>query len=164
MNSEKEYIELFAKKVLLLKQTRHFMWAVKDGVDLISNNYFQTVPKAYEECVIFKDYVPSFVFEQFEKDYQMTIVLLEKCLLAYKDDNFIQRNENAKQIIESLLKQIEENKDYERNEEIIEALRKEINVNTLLSLGLTIEETEKALLAGFKVNSVLDVEEAKSLN
>lgn len=163
-NSEKKYIELFSNKVLLLKQNRQFMWGVRDGVGLISHDFFQTIPKEYEEAVIFKDYVPSYIFEQFEKDYQMAIVLLEKCLLAYKDDNFIQRNEKAKQIIESLLIQIEENKDYARSEEIIEALKKEVSVNTLINLGLTVEEIEKVLLSGFTAKSVLDVEQDKTLN
>lgn len=167
MNSEKKLdcTDLFLQNLELLKKYRDIMWTSKEKISFIMDDYFQELPQLYEDNLKFQDYVPSELFDQFAREFQMTICLLEKCLIAAKNKGEMPKREEARQILEDILEKITEAKDETKNEEVMESLRKEdlTAIKALESLGLTEEQIKKAIEKGFKVESVLDVEQEKAL-
>lgn len=168
INKTKEFscTDLILEDIELLKKYRDIMWSNQGKASFFAYQYLQELPDLMEQRLELKDYVSDESFEQFEKEYQMTICLLEKCLIKAKNKGEMPSGDEDKQIIENILEKIAEAKDDINYEEIIEALRKE-DVTTrkaLESLGLSEEQIKKVLEKGIKVvDSVLDVEPEKAL-
>lgn len=165
MTKEVDFTDIFKGDIELLKKYRDIMWSSQGKVSFFAYQNFQDLPELLEQREEFKEFVPSELFEDFEKEFQMTISLLEKCLNTAKNKREMPPKEEAKIIIDNILEKIGEAKDNTNSEEIIEALRSEDVTarRTLEKLGLSEEQIKKALDGGFKVDSVLDVEQNQTL-
>lgn len=167
VNSEKKLdcTNIFSKEIYILKQYRDIMWTCQGKISFYAYHNFQDLPDSYDKMIVFKEYVSKELFEEFEKEFQMTICLLEKCLITSKNKGEMPKQEEAQAVLENILEKINDAKDDAKSEEVMEALRKEDSTarKALERLGLTEEQINKAIEKGFKVESVLDVEQEKAL-
>lgn len=166
MNSEKnlDCTDLFLEDINLLKKYRNIMWSSKATTSFIIE-IFEDLPELFLNRLKFKDYVSYELYEQYKKEYQMTIILLEKWLIAAENKgNILTKGETILRV-NTILEKIKDIKDSIDENAIIEFLREEdpTTRKALECLGLNEKQIQKAIKNGFKAESILDLEQEPTL-
>ena len=150
--------ELFRQYIKILQDWRITLW---DSSLLGTSSFLATNIK--DICDL-KDDMADFNFaseevvEEFEKEFYMTMHLLEKCLIKSERKKMTPSSDEYKIAVEEIKSKLSEYSDSIHGEEILTALREEDPTahKALEQLGLESEAIERVLVSGYKVDSVLD--------
>lgn len=153
---------IFRQNIDILKSWRKTLWdSAFNGTSAFLISYLGNIYEMLDDLTNFKQYAPDKIYEEFVREYDMTMLLLQKCLIKSVNENLLPTDENEQSKIKELISKIENSQqNNEKKETIICSLRAEdpSTLKTLEKLGLPKEEKEKILASGYTVESVLDIE------
>lgn len=163
----KSETDIFQQNIDILKSWRKTLWdSAFKGTSAFLISYLGSIYEMLEDLTNFRQYAPDEIYEEFVREYDMTMVLLQKCLIKSVNEALLPADENEQLKIKELISKIGVSQQNNRNmEAVISALRAEdpSTRKTLEKLGLPKDKIEKILTSGYSVKSVLDVEPISEL-
>lgn len=153
--------EVFSKNIDILRGWRETIWdSVFKRTSAFLVPYLDGLFEMQEELVNFKQYAPNEVHENFLKEYNMTMLLLQKSLIKSCNENLLPHTEEDQIKVKELISKIGTYQQDKDLEEVIALLRNEDPSvkKALEDLGLPQEKIEEIIASGYNVESVLDIE------
>lgn len=163
-NLGKEWLvfsELTKDSVETLKKYREMLWecSVKGTTGFLVE-YFKNIFSVKDSVEKMKDYISDEDYNLYLKEYNMTIVLLDKCLAKAKKDNLYLPTQDG-QLIDQIMSKISIDEEKISNKDEILSYLKEEDSTTrkkLQDMGLDESFIKLAIDKGFTANSVLETE------
>lgn len=153
---------IFRQNIGILKSWRKTLWdSVFKGTSAFLISYLGNIYEMLEDLTNFRQYASDEIYEEFVREYDMTMLLLQKCLIKSVNQSLLPTDENEQLRIKELISKIENSQQNNGNmDAVIYALRAEdpSTRKTLEKLGLPKEKIEEILASGHTVESILDVE------
>lgn len=153
---------IFRQNIDILKSWRKTLWnSVLKGTSAFLITYLGDIYGMLEELTNFRQYAPDDIYEEFVKEYHMTMFLLQKCLIKSVNEDLLPADEEEKLKIKGLISKIGVSQQDKGNmESVIASLKSEdpSAQKTLENLGLSQEKIEEIIASGYTVESILDVE------
>ena len=163
-NSE---ISFYEKNTEMLKQWREILWdsgAKRSAVFMLP--YLKGIYGMKSNLDEIREYVSPEIYESFIKEYNMTIYLLYKCLIKLRNKYSFSINESDNLEIDSIISQVSNyiENSMDVNSTLL-ALREEdqSTQKVLKEIGLPEDKIEEIILAGHRLDSVLDTEPSSKL-
>lgn len=157
----KSEINIVERNIDILKSWRETLWdSVSKGTSAFFVSYLDDIFNIYEKLNDFRQYLPDEVWNDFVREYQMTMFLIRKCLIKSLNDNFLPASEEDQSKIKELITKIEVmQQNYNDIDTIVTLLRQEdpSTRKSLETLGLPKERIDDIIASGYVVESVLDV-------
>lgn len=158
---------IFRQNIDILKYWRKMLWvSAFEGTSAFLISYLGNIYDLLEDLTDFRQYVSDEIYEEFVREYGMTMFLLQKCLIKSVNLDLLPTDENEQLKIKELIIKIENFQQNNANmEAMICALKNEdpTTKRTLEKLGLPKEKIKEILASGYSVESVLDVEPISEL-
>lgn len=158
---------ILKKNIDILKSWRETLWdSVFKGTSAFLISDLGNVYEMLEDLTSFKQYVPDKIYEEFVREYDMTMLLLQKCLIKSVNDALLPADENEQLMVKELISKIEDSQQNNGNMgAVIQSLRAEdpSTRKTLENLDLPKEKIDEILASGYTVENVLDVEPISEL-
>lgn len=101
-----------------------------------------------EDLTSLRQYVPDKIYEEFVREYDMTMLLLQKCLIKSVNDALLPADENEQLMVKELISKLEDSQQNNGNmEAVIQSLRAEdpSTRKTLENLDLPKEKIDEIL-------------------
>lgn len=157
----KSEIKIVEKNIEILRSWRETLWdSVFKGTSAFFVSYLDDIFNVYEQLDNFRLYLPDEVWSNFVREYQMTMFLIQKCLIKSLNDNLVPASEEDQLKIKDLITKIEiMQQNYSDIDTIVMLLKKEdpSTRKSLEDLGLPKERIDEIVASGYSVESVLDV-------
>lgn len=151
---------LFHQYIDILKSWRETLWdTVSKGISSFLISYTDGLYEMQADMSKFKQYVSDEVYEEFLKEYDMTMLLLRNSLIKSTNENLLPSDEEEQTEINELISNIELSLQDKDIESIIFSLRKEdpSTRKALEGLGLPQEKIDEIIASGYTAESVLDI-------
>ena len=152
---------IFRQNIDILRSWRKTLWNSNfKGTSAFLITDLDGIYEMLEDLTDFKQHTPNEVYEEFVKEYDMTMFLLQKCLIKSVNHNILPAGEAEQLQIKELISKIEISQQNKTNmESILISLRAEDPTvqKTLEGLGLPQEQIKKIIASGYTIESVLDV-------
>lgn len=155
------FSELTKDSTQTLKKYRKMLWecSVKGTTGFLVQ-YFENIFSVKDSVEKMKDFISDEDYNLYLKEYNMTILLLEKCLTRAMNDNLYLPTQDG-QLIERIMSKISIDKEQISNKDEIMSYLSEEDPTTrkkLQDMGLDESFIEIAINKGFTTNSVLETE------
>ena len=153
---------IFNQNIEMLKGWREIFWetSFKDTSAFVAPN-LGNICESKEDLTYMKKFVSQEIFDEFIKEHDMTIYLINKCLIKAVNEQLLPTSREDKIKIEEIISKtsilIDEFDDLEKT---VECLRKEDQTTQKFfeSTGLDEDRIKTIIESGHRVDSVLDVE------
>lgn len=153
---------IFRQNIDILKSWRQTLWdSVLKGTSAFLLPHMEGIYELKEEMTNYKQYASLDTYEEFLKEYDMTMVLLQKCLIKSVNEKLLPVSEEEQNKINDLISKIEIDHQKAKNmDSIILALREEDpSIQKVLeNLGFPKEKIEEIIASGYTIDSILDIE------
>lgn len=158
--------DIFHQNIDILRKYRKTIWdSVLNDTSAFLISCLDGVYEIKEDMDKYKQYTSNEIYEEFIKEYDMTMFLLKNALIKSTNENLLPASEEEQVKIKDLISKITAQQENNNLESVISALRLEdpSTRKTLEDLGLPKEKIEKIIASGYTVESVLDVETISNL-